>query len=206
MRFKLWRSVTSATTVRGMRAVVESNEWTDEALMALPRDGQKYELLGGELAVSPTGFQHGYIALRLASALLAFALKHRLGVVVDSSTGFRMKSGDCLSPDVSFVGKERLGRQKQVSAKFFQGPPDLVVEVISPGERQKKFKQKLAQYFAGGTRVAWVVNPKDRTVTVYESPEPSRILRADERLDGSPLLPGFTFPIKELFELPDFDP
>lgn len=173
--------------------------------MALPRDGQKYELLGGELAVSPTGFQHGYLALRLGSALMAFALKHNLGVVVDSSTGFRMKSGDCLSPDVSFVGRERLRGQKQIPTKFFQGAPDLVVEVISPGESRRQLKRKLAQYFAAGTRVAWVVNPEDRTVSVCHSPEPSNVLRESGQLDGGPLLPGFTFPIRELFAVPDFD-
>lgn len=188
-----------------MQAFVERTEWTDEALMALPRDGQKYEVLVGELAVSPTGFQHGYLALRLASALMAFALKHRLGVVVDSSTGFRMKSGDCLSPDVAFVARERLRGQKELSTKFFQGAPDLVVEVLSPGESRRKLKQKLAQYFADGTRVAWVVNPKDHTVSVYGSPEHSDIRREGEQLDGGALLPGFWFPINELFEIPDLD-
>jgi Uma2 family endonuclease len=189
-----------------MQAAVGNIEWTEEALMALPRDGQKYELLGGELVVSPTGFQHGYLALRLGSALMAFALKHRLGVVVDSSTGFRMKSGDCLSPDVSFVGKERLRGQKQISTKLFQGAPDLVVEVISRGESQKKLKQKLAQYFADGTRVAWLVNPQDHTVEVYSSPEQSSVLSEDDHLDGGSLLPGFAFPIGGIFEMPQFDP
>ncbi len=173
--------------------------------MALPRDGRKYELLGGELAVSPTGFQHGYISSRLLAALLEYALKHRLGVVVDSSTGFRLQSGDCLSPDVSFVGKDRLRGQKQVFTKLFQGAPDLVVEVISPGESQRKLKQKLTQYFANGTRVAWVVNPKERTVSVYNSTKRSNFLGEGDQLDGASLLPGFTFPVKELFEIPDFD-
>ncbi len=80
-----------------MQAVADRKEWTEEALRALPQDGRKYELLAGELVVSPTGFQHGYIALRLATAMLEFALKHRLGVVVDSSTGFRMSNGDCFA-------------------------------------------------------------------------------------------------------------
>lgn len=188
-----------------MQAAVDRKDWTDDALMALPRDGQKSELLAGELVVSPTGFQHGYLALRLASALMDFALNHRLGVVVDSSTGFRMKDGDCLSPDVSFVGKERLPRQKQISTGFFHGAPDLAVEVTSPGENQRMLEQKLVQYFANGTRVAWVVNPKDRTVSVYSSPERVNILRERAVLEGEPLLSGFTFSLQKLFEIPDFD-
>jgi len=188
-----------------MHGVVERKEWTDEALMALPRDGRKYELLGGDLVVSPTGFQHGCISSRLLAALLAFVIEHRLGVVVDSSTGFRLKNGDCLSPDVSFVGKERLRGRKETPSKFFQGAPDLAVEVLSPGESRRRLRQKLAQYFADGTRLAWVVNPKERTVSVYDSPDHPNILHEDERLDGGPLLPGFSFALKELFEMPDFE-
>jgi Uma2 family endonuclease len=77
------------------------------------------------------------------------------------------------------------------------GAPDLVVEVISPGESRRKLKRKLAQYFADGTRVAWVVNPEDRTVSVCHSPEPSNILGEGGQLDGGPLLPGFTFPTRK---------
>jgi Uma2 family endonuclease len=173
--------------------VVARKNWTDAALMALPRDGQKYELLGGDLVVSPTGFQHGYVAARLAAALMAFALEYRLGFVVDSSTGFRMHNGDCLSPDVSFVVKQRLGRQTQLSTGFFQGAPDLVVEVLSPRESSRKLKQKLVEYFANGTSLAWVVNPKERIVQVYSSAEHFKTLRENDRLDGATVLPGFKF-------------
>ena len=53
--------------------------------------------------------------------------------------------------------------------------------------------------------VACVVNPKDRTVSVYGSPVDSQILCEDDQLDGDPLLPGFAFPLKGLFEIPDCD-
>ncbi len=187
-----------------MEAAVERKEWTDAALMALPCNGRKHELLGGELVVSPTGFEHGYLALRLASAIMTFALARRLGIVVDSSTGFRMKSGDCLSPDVSFVRRERL--QRELTKKFFPGAPDLAVEVVSPGETVASIDKKLAAYFADETRLAWVINPDDRTVRVHHSPEHFRTLHASECLEGEDLLPGFVFPVAALFEFPDFSP
>jgi Uma2 family endonuclease len=186
-----------------MQAAVEKREWTEEALMALPRDGRKYQVLGGKLVVSPTGFQHGYISLRLSSALLGFALKQRLGVVVDSSTGFRLENGDCLSPDVSFVSAARLRGQKELTKHFFQGAPDLAVEVLSPGETLAGIQKKLMAYFAEGTRLAWVIKPQDRTVSVHHSPKQSRFLRAGDFLDGEELLPGFRFPVADLFEIPD---
>jgi len=187
-----------------MQAAVDRKQWTDEQLMALPRDGRKYELLGGELVVSPTGFQHGYISVRLATVLMDFVLRQRLGLVVDSSTGFRMATGDCLSPDVSFVRKQRLHGQKEITTKFFQGAPDLAVEVVSPGESHRRPKQKLAEYFDNGTQMAWVVNPKNRTVSVYTSAEKVKVLHESEQLEAKTLLPGFAFPIKQLFQIPDF--
>ena len=187
-----------------MQSVAPNKHWTDQELMVLPRDGRKHELLGGELVVSPTGFQHGYISVRLAATLSQFVVRRRLGLVVDSSTGFRMKSGDCLSPDVSFVGKERVRSQGGITPEFFPGAPDLAVEVISPRENRRRLKEKLTVYFANGTRLAWVVNPRDRTVSVYTSPEQVEVLGATDQLPGGSLLPGFASPIKDLFEMPDF--
>ena len=188
-----------------MQTVADRKEWTEEALQSLPQDGQKHELLAGELVVSPTGFQHGYIALRLATAMLEFALKRRLGMVVDSSTGFRMSNGDCLSPDVSFVRKERLRGQKQITSRFFHGAPDVAVEVRSPREGIEVIKAKLAHYFANGTHLAWVVQPQTRTVSVFHSALRCKTLRSGDRLDGEDLLPGFTFSLPDLFTVPNFD-
>ncbi len=185
-----------------MQTLAPKRQWTDQQLMALPCDGQKRELLGGELVVSPTGFQHGYISVRLATVLNQFVVPRHLGLVVDSSTGFRMKSGDCLSPDVSFVGMERIRIQGGIIPEFFQGAPDLAIEVMSPKESRRNLKLKLLAYFANGTRLAWVVNPRDRTVSVYTSTEHVQVLSATEQLRGGSLLPGFVAPIKPLFEIP----
>ena len=185
-----------------MRTGTDKHEWTPETLMGLPRDGKKYEVLGGKLLVSPTGFHHGFVSSRLATALLAFALKHRLGLVVDSSTGFRLKNGDCLSPDVSFVRKERL--RAGITRSFFPGAPDLAVEVLSPRESKTSLLRKLTAYFANGTRLVWVVDLKKRVAHVHHSPKRSMVLRGGDSLEGEDVLPGFTLPLADLFELPDF--
>ncbi len=187
-----------------MQTILGKRKWTDEQLLQLPRDGQKREVFGGDLVVSPTGFQHGYISSRLLAALMDYALSQRLGVVVDSSTGFRLRNGDCLSPDVSFVRKERLSKDKELTTKFFDGAPDLVVEVLSEGQTCKSVQPKLNAYFAEGTSLAWIVDPASRTVSVHDSPTQSKLLRPDASLTGDPLLPGFRFPIAQLFEIPDF--
>jgi Uma2 family endonuclease len=78
------------------------------------------------------------------------------------------------------------------------------VEVVSPGESQKSLKQKLAEYFENGTRLAWVVNTKNRTVSVYTSADIVKVLRETEQLEGEGLLPGFVFRVGELVQIPDF--
>ena len=63
--------------------------------------------------------------------------------------------------------------------------------------------QKVVQYFAYGARLAWVVNPKERTVSVYDSRKQPRLLSESERLDVSSLFRGFGLLMKEFFELTD---
>jgi Uma2 family endonuclease len=178
--------------------------WTEKKLMQLPDDGHVYELVGGELQMSQAGFEHGEIMTKVIVPLGAYVQAQKLGVVVGASTGFRMKTGNTRSPDVSFVAKARL-RGRRPTKKFFQGAPDLAVEIISPNDLWIRATQKIAELFANGARLAWVINPADQTVLVYHSAQPDRILKAGDLLDGEQVVPGFTFPVAELFAEYDFE-
>lgn len=178
--------------------------WTEKKLMQLPDDGNVYELVEGELQMSQAGFEHGEISAVLLAELHRVVKAQKLGVVVGASTGFWMKTGNSRSPDVSFVAKDRL-RGRRPTKKFFQGAPDLAVEVVSPNDLWVRATQKVAELFANGTRLAWVINPGDQTVLVYHSAQPDRILKAGDWLDGEQVLPGFTFPVDELFAEYDFE-
>ena len=82
-------------------ALPKQRIWTDEALEALPRDGNKYELLEGDLIMSPVHAHHGTICMRLGAFLFNFVERHKLGEVYDSSTGFRLSEEVLLSPDIA---------------------------------------------------------------------------------------------------------
>jgi len=182
-----------------------SSEWTDEELMALPDDGFKRELVNGEIVMSPAGLNHGDIINVLSAALTTFALERKLGRTFDGQTGFRMRSQDLLSPDISFISRSRLAGMRRAPAGFFRGSPDLAVEVLSPGESVGHAEEKVAQYFENDTKLAWIVNPINRTVQVYTTGRtPDRMLRTGDSLDGGSLLPGFTFPVADLFADYDF--
>lgn len=173
--------------------------WTDEELMALPKDGYKRELLRGEIVLSPAGSEHGMICFRIAFALEQHIRRHTAGMVFDSSTGFRLSPDDLLSPDAAFVGKARLTGMKRLPRGFFPGAPDLAVEVLSPSDTLGHTHEKLTQYFSHGTRLVWVVNPAERNALVYRTPEADRLLRVTDALDGEDVLSGFRLPLVELF-------
>lgn len=188
-----------------MSTTVQPKVWTDEELLALPDDGNKYEVMKGILTMSPTGFKHEYVCVRLIVALGNFVSDHKLGVVLGSSLGCWMENRDFLSPDVSFVAKERLKGQKQPMVGFFDGAPDLAVEVLSPSERDRVRYDKLVDYFANGSRLVWVINPNEKVVLVYHSAQTYELLREGDVISGETVIPGFTLPVFELFAEPDFD-
>jgi Uma2 family endonuclease len=181
-----------------MSTVVEK-VWTEEELMALPDDGRKYELVNGEIVTSNAGIEHEFIGIRLSNPLWDFVREHRLGIVCGSSAGYWMKSGNLRLPDVSFIAKERLQGLRYAPKKFFQGAPDLVVEILSPSDTVESLHEKIVEYFESGTRLLWVLNPEEQTVLVYHSPQPDRLLRPGDFLDGETIIPGFSMPVGELF-------
>lgn len=188
-----------------MSTIPKTKVWTDEELLALPKDGNKYEVMKGILTMSPAGFAHELIGVRLIFALENFVQLHKLGVVLGSSLGCRMENRDLLSPDVSFVAKERLKGQKHPTEGFFDGAPDLAVEVLSPSERDIVQYDKLVDYFANGSRLVWVINPKEKIVLVYHSPNAYDVLREGDMISGETVVPGFILPVSELFAEWSFD-
>ena len=145
-------------------------------------------------------WHHGDICIRLSTALANFSQQHRLGAVFDSSTGFWMENLNCRAPDISFVGKERLRGLKRRAAKFFQGAPDLAVEVLSPSNTRREVDERLRDYFSSGARLAWVIDPERELVEVCHSLTQRRLLGPGAMLDGEQLLPGFQYPVADLFK------
>jgi Uma2 family endonuclease len=182
-----------------MDTIVQNRIWTDEDLHALPNDGNKYGVMKGVLIMSPTGIEHEYIGVRLISSLDSFVREHKLGIVVGSSAGFWMKNRDFLSPDVSFIGRERLKGDKRPPKKFFNGAPDLAVEVLSPSDTVEMLHDKIIDYFENGSRLVWVVNPEEKVVLIYHSPQPDQLLREGDAISGEDVIPGFSTPVSDLF-------
>ena len=180
----------------------EQKIWTDAEFMALNRDGHRYEIVNGELIdMGNSGAKHGYVCSILMILLGGYVRLHKLGAMFDSSTAFKMKSGNKRSPDVSFMAKERLQGLDELPDGFLEGAPDLAVEILSPSNTVAEIHDKLVEYFENGSRLIWVIHPKEQYVLVYRSSqEPDRLLKSTDSVDGEEIVPGFTLPVAELFQ------
>lgn len=177
----------------------ESGLLTAEDLLDVPDDGLRRELVDGVVrTMSPAGARHG----RAGAILLALVWNHveqdALGAVFTAETGFRLsRDPDTVrAPDLAFVRAERVAETDVPG--FPDLAPDLVAEVVSPGDRASEVTAKALAWLDAGVRLVWVVDRPTRSVTVH-SPGSTRVLRDDGTLDGGDVLPGFTLPLARLW-------
>lgn len=177
----------------------------DELLAMPPRDAHgndcRLALIRGEVkTMSPTGGVHGILCIKLGAALLDFVEAHELGEVFGAETGFVVERApdSVIGADLAFVSRERMATVENIY-KFIPFAPDLAVEVLSPSNTVQEMDEKIAFYFAAGSRAVWIVNPKRRTVAAYSSEVEVRILGEAETLEGGDVLPGFSYELSRLF-------
>ncbi|MCS6939841.1 MAG: Uma2 family endonuclease [Roseiflexaceae bacterium] len=175
---------------------------TAEDLAQMSFGEQRVELVRGEvIAMAPAGAEHGEIAGFTFGALFNFVRAHNLGSLYAAETGFILaRNPDTVrAPDVAFVAAERAAQQRGRTG-FFEGPPDLAVEVVSPNDTAEDVEAKVLDYLEAGAKMVWIVRPRTRTVTVYRSLRQVQVLRPGDTLDGGDVLPGFTTPVEALFD------
>lgn len=173
---------------------------TAEELLQLPRDGFRHELINGELITMPApGFPHGRITVRLIAPLAQFVWDNDLGEVFDYS-GFQLTVGPdtVLGPDGAFVSKGRLHEAKE-DRGYWPGPPDIAIEVLSPSDRPSRVTTRISSWFGYGVKQLWIVNQKNRTVTVYRSPSDATTFCGSDDLEAQDLLPGFRLSLDRIF-------
>ena len=155
---------------------------TADELFMMPEDGFLYDLIRGELRkMSPPGSEHGSITARLTGLRSAQHIEaHDLGEAFGAETGFKLASNPdtVLAPDLAFVVNDRIPAEG-IPVKYWPGAPDLAVEVVSPGNTRREIEEKVKEYFAAGTRLVWIVIPKERVRS-----RSSRRRRAEE-VDGN---------------------
>ena len=166
---------------------------TAEELLHLSLPDKRVELVRGVLVVrEPAGGRHGRIAVNITVELGTYIRSHQLGAVYAAETGFTLaRHPDTVrAPDVAFVRRERLPSPEPIG--FPDLAPDLVVEVLSPGERPGELLAKIADWLSAGTRLVWAIDPERRLARVYRQDGTERVVAAAETLDGEDVVPGFS--------------
>jgi len=149
--------------------------------------------------MSPSGYEHGVVAGRIYGYLFRFVEEKRLGVVIAAETGFRIhRDPDTVrAPDVGFIRADRVPRGH--TRGYFQGAPDLAVEVVSPNDRAGELASKVRDWLAAGCQSVWVVDPMPQTISVYRGPHEPIVLTNVDELADEPILPGFRLPVADVF-------
>jgi len=170
---------------------------TAEEFGNLPDSPFRHQLIKGELLTMPSPKPlHGRVVANLTMLLLQHVKANRLGQVYTES-GYKIETDPdtVLGPDLSFLSKARIDQSKD---SYYDGPPDLAVEVLSPGDRKGHVERKLALWLETGTRSVWLVDPRRRRVEVISSPNDRRTLHEDDELVDD-TVPGFRVKVSEIF-------
>jgi Uma2 family endonuclease len=168
---------------------------------AMPEDGNRYELIEGELFVSraPT-LSHQELVLRLLVAIQKYLERHAIGRVWPAP-GVIFSDFSGVIPDIVFISNARL--KEIASGDRVTGAPDLIIEVLSPGaenaHRDRQVKRQLYRKY--GVKEYWLVDPQKRAIEVYRTQRfrLAATLGLKDQLT-SPLLPGFRCAVREIFK------
>lgn len=174
---------------------------TAKELLQMPDDGFRYELVRGELRkMVPAGHLHGRIAMNFSTPLDQYVRAHNLGTVYAAETGFQLTSNPdtVRAPDVAFIRRERVEAVGKVEG-YWPGAPDLAVEVISPHDRYAEVEEKVFDWLEAGTQMVIVLNPHQRTATIYRSLTAIVILTERDTLRGGEVVPGWMIPVRDFF-------
>ena len=180
-------------------AVETTKLMTADELLAMPHGrGQRYELVRGELiTMSPAGADHSSIAALILTSLTQYVRERKLGRTYAADAGFLItRNPDTVrAPDAAFVGVDRAVK----TTRFFPGPPDLAVEVVSPNDTYSEVDAKVREYLEAGTQVVLVVDAQRQTASKTTAEATTR-LTIDDALDGGDVVPGWRLPLRELFD------
>jgi Uma2 family endonuclease len=169
---------------------------SDEDLLRLPKDGNKYEVVDGELRVSPAGWAHERVVASLMAQLSVHAKANRQGDVLGSNALYVLPNGNKRAPDVSFVARGRL--ESAGGSAWLSLVPDLAVEVRSPNDSARHVLDTVGEYLAAGVRLVWVIDPERQSAAAYRSPTDVREIGPSGVLEGEDVLSGFACPLSEI--------
>jgi Uma2 family endonuclease len=174
-------------------------DWVDR-----PENQSKHwELDEGEIVeMPPPGELHGIICGWMIYLFWQFVVRRGKGAVAGNDTGLLVgRNPDTVrGPDIMVFAESR--KKDELSRKYTERVPALIVEVLSPQDKQGRTNRRISQYLARGVPLVWVVDPEDQMITVYRPNREHYVVDAREEITGEDALPDFRFRVAEFFTLP----
>jgi Uma2 family endonuclease len=158
-----------------------------------------FELVDGILVEKGMGFWESVFAQNLLLAIGNFVKEHDLGIIAGEAGMLRLAPGLVRIPDGSFVAWKQFPNRELPNEPILGLHPDLAIEVLSASNTSKEMTRKINEYYASGTSLVWIVDPRTQTVAIYTSPTESRTVGSDDILTGGEVLPGFAMPVEQIF-------
>jgi len=175
-------------------------KFTYQDYLHLPDNGKRYQVISGELYMVPAPIPfHQRILRKVGKLLDQYVTESRVGEVFYSPCDVVLSDVDVVQPDIFFISRERINIVKD---KNIQGPPDLVVEILSPYSEKIDRISKTRLYGRFGVKEYWIVDPDRKEVTVLqlkgESYKKRGVFGVGDTFD-SKLLKGLTIRVIEIF-------
>jgi Uma2 family endonuclease len=172
-----------------------------QQIAAVNRDLRLERTATGELIImAPTGSDTGYRNQDMSGQLWLWNRQTKLGVVFDSSSGFKLPNDADRSPDASWV---KLERWQTLTPKEREGfaplCPDFVVELRSKSDNMEPLREKMREYMANGAILGWLIDRKNQKVEIYRQNQDVEILDNPRTLSGGDVLPGFVLDLTDVW-------
>lgn len=175
---------------------------TLDQFLCQPETKPASEYIDGEVIQKPMpDGEHGLLQSFLIEVLRAFLRRTQLGVAIPEWRCIFGPIGNerAFVPDIGVALRASLRPESRGVGGHLLGPPDLAIEVLSPGQSVAEFADKLQFYLLHGVRLVWVFDPDQESVRVFAPGEDPRLLSGEDVLDGGAVLPGLTLTVGELF-------
>ncbi len=180
-------------------AVATKTHYTPEDLLAMP-DGDRFELVDGQPVERNMGLESSWVGGELHFRLRLYCGDHKLGRVLPADSGYQCfphRPGLVRRPDVSFIRAGRLPAET-LPKGWGKIPPDLAVEVVSPGDLAEDLDERLDDYAKAAVPLVWVIYLKSRTAMVRRGDGTLSLLHEDDDLAGEDVIPGFRCRVREI--------
>ena len=168
--------------------------------LKFPDDGRLYEVIDGELYMTPPpSIAHQRISRDLEFLLVRYVRDNDAGEVLDAPVGVKLADDDIVEPDIVVVTKPNAAK---IGEQVIDGAPDLVIEILSPGTARRDLVIKREKYLAAGVREYWIVDPASRAVEVLALEQGAYVrhgLFAREDVLTSRVLAKLTIALREVF-------